>query len=88
VQYIAPGPAAKPAKALSGKERHELAKLPERIAALEGEIAALQATLADTTLYTKEPEVFDKTARRLARAQEDLEAAEHRWLELEEKQAG
>ncbi len=79
---------AKPAALLSGKEKHELAKLPERITALEAEIVTLNETLADTSLYTKQPELFDKASRRLARAQEELDSAELRWLELEEKQAG
>lgn len=77
----------KPAPALSGKERHELEKLPEKIAALEKEITTLNATLADAELYTKQPEVFDKTSRRLGKAVEELSTAESRWLELEEKRS-
>jgi ABC transport system ATP-binding/permease protein len=69
---------------MSYKLKHELEKLPERIATLETEIAALTTTLADAELYTKQPEQFDKASRRLHRAQEELEAAELRWLELEE----
>ncbi len=81
----APVPKVKAVVALSGKERHELEKLPAKISALEAEIAALSSTLADTALYTSQPEVFDKTSRRLGKASEELSAAELRWLELEEK---
>jgi ATP-binding cassette subfamily F protein uup len=66
---------------------HELEKLPARITALEAEIEALKVTLADADLYTKAPDVFDASSKRLGRAQSELEAAEGRWLELEEMKA-
>jgi len=75
---------AQPKVKMSGKEKHELDKLPGKIAALEAEIATLKETLLDVDLYTSDPERFDKATRRFARAQQELEAAEHRWLELEE----
>ncbi len=80
-------PEEKPAARMSGKERHELEKLPERIAALEKEIAALRETLLDADLYMKDPEAFDKATRRFDRAEKELETAESRWLELEEKRS-
>ena len=73
----------KPEK-MAYKFRHELEKLPERIAAMEKELAELKLLLADPNLYTKDPEKFDKTTRRIGKLQTDLDAAEHRWLELEE----
>ncbi len=74
-----------PAKSkMTFKLVHELEKLPGRMAALEAEIEALKMTLADADLYTKSPDVFDASSRRLGRAQSELEAAESRWLELEE----
>jgi len=72
-------------KILSGKERHELEKLPEKIAKLEAEIKALREKLLDVDFYTKNPAEFDSSSRRFALAQHDLETAESRWLELEEK---
>lgn len=69
---------------MSFKLVHELEKLPAKMAALEKEIEALKTTLHDADLYTKDPEQFDKASRRLGRAQAELEAAEGRWLELEE----
>jgi len=80
-----PTPDAPPQKSkMSFKLKHELEKLPERITALEAEIAALAASLEQADLYIKQPEQFDKASRRLPLAQHELEAAELRWLELEE----
>ncbi len=74
--------------ALSFTEQHELKKLPDTIAALEKEMAELQAILAtESDLYMKDPLRFDKTMRLIARAQAKLEEAEARWLELESKTA-
>lgn len=69
---------------MSFKLKHELEHLPARISALEAEIASLANTLTDAELYTKQPEQFDKASRRLHSTQQELEAAELRWLELEE----
>jgi ATP-binding cassette subfamily F protein uup len=80
----APAPEKSVAK-MSGKERHELEKLPGRIANLEKEIAELRELLLDADLYMKDPEHFDKSTRRFGRAEKELETAESRWLELEEK---
>ncbi|MFO0389833.1 MAG: ABC-F family ATP-binding cassette domain-containing protein [Alphaproteobacteria bacterium] len=73
-----------PAIKMSGKQKHELEKLPAKIAALEAEIAQLKETLLDVDLYTSNPDAFDKATRRFALAQQELEEAELRWLELEE----
>ncbi len=81
---IAEQPESAPKIKLSGKHKHELEKLPERIAALEQEITTLKDTLLDVDLYTSDPERFDNATRRFATAQHELEVAESRWLELEE----
>jgi ABC transport system ATP-binding/permease protein len=77
----------KPA-ALSFTELHELKKLPATIAALEKEIEPLRLLMADAELYTRDPQLFDRTLRYFTRAQKKLEDAENRWLELESKAAG
>jgi ATP-binding cassette subfamily F protein uup len=84
---LAPVATVKPATTnpLSGKERHELEKLPQKIQELEKEVETLREKLLDVDLYTKNPEDFDVSSRRFAQAQHELEQAESRWLELEEK---
>lgn len=69
---------------LSFKFRHELEKLPARIEALETELAQLREMLSEATLYTGNPDAFDKASRRFAQAERDLSNAEMRWLELEQ----
>ena len=68
--------AAPARKKLSYKEQRELAALPERIDALEKEIAAIEADLAAARIYTSD---------RLAPAQTELEALVERWAELAER---
>ncbi|MBS0270021.1 MAG: ATP-binding cassette domain-containing protein [Proteobacteria bacterium] len=78
--------ASTPAKQkLSFKDKHALTTLPVEIAKLEAEIQNLAAKLADADLFTRDRGAFDKTSDRLSQAQMQLEAAETRWLELEEK---
>jgi ATP-binding cassette subfamily F protein uup len=77
-----------PSKAkLSFKDKHALSTLPNEIAKLEMEIKTLSAKLADAALYTRDRLAFDKATARLAAAQRELEDAETKWLELEEKRA-
>jgi ATP-binding cassette subfamily F protein uup len=72
---------------LSYKDQRELDLLPERIAALEGEIAELEAALADGGLYARDAALAERTMRRHAEAKAELAAAEDRWLSLEEQRA-
>ncbi|NDF11997.1 MAG: ABC transporter ATP-binding protein [Proteobacteria bacterium] len=69
---------------LSNKEQYELKHLPQKIKTLTDEVNDLHRQLEDADLYMKHPEMFDRASRRVARAQEELEAAELLWLELEE----
>jgi len=68
---------------LSFKHKHALETLPKTMARLETTIAAHKKTLEDASLYTSDPERFQKTVDALARAEADLAAAEEEWLELE-----
>lgn len=82
-------PAQKPAstqpkRKLSFKEKHALETLPQRMEALEAEIALLDTALGDPNLFTRDPDGFDAKTRRLAQASGELAAAEDQWLELEE----
>lgn len=76
--------ASPPAAKMTFKLRHELEKLPERIAKLEADIALYESQLADSQLYMKDPAAFDTASRRFLRYKAELEAAETRWLELED----
>jgi hypothetical protein len=58
-------------------EQRELAALPERIDALEKEIAAIEADLSSGKIYSSE---------RYAPAQAELETMVERWAELAERQ--
>jgi ATP-binding cassette subfamily F protein uup len=84
----APQPRREPQQAprkLSFKEKHALETLPATMKKLESEIATLEATLADASLFTRDPKAFEQTAARLTAAREDLAKAEEQWLELEMK---
>jgi len=68
---------------LGYREQRELDGLPDRMAALEREIAALEETLGDPDLYRRDTEAFNRAAARLESAKTELDHAETRWLELE-----
>lgn len=74
----------KPAAKLSYKFKFELDNLPAKIEKLEHEISELDETLADSELYTTDPEKFDAAMKRYGKAKQELEKAELRWIELEE----
>jgi ATP-binding cassette subfamily F protein uup len=68
---------------MSFKDVHALKTLPGEIADLHARIAKHQRLLGDANLYIKDPKKFDATMAALAKDNATLEAAEHRWLELE-----
>ncbi len=72
---------------LNHKELRDRQELPGLIEKLEGEIAALHATLCDVTLYQKSPATVDAAKARLPQAEADLETAFARWAEIEERAA-
>lgn len=65
--------------------KKELDQLPKTITKLEKTIAHLHEALSTPDLYTTDPARFDDLAKDLQKAEGDLEKAEMRWLELEEK---
>ena len=75
--------AAAPKRRLSFNEKHALETLPKTIEALHAEIARQQRRLDDPNLYAKDRKTFDEASNAMARAQQELAAAEDRWLELE-----
>lgn len=83
----APKQEKSPAKKLSYKLEYEMEQLPATIAALRHECEAIESVMADPDLYAREPERFMKLSKRMPLAQAELEAAELRWLELEDMRA-
>jgi ATP-binding cassette subfamily F protein uup len=76
-----PAPATK--RRLNFNEKHALDTLPGTIEKLHAEIARQQKLLDDPGLYARDRKQFDEASRAMAKAQEELAAAEDRWLELE-----
>ena len=68
---------------MSFNDRRALETLPARIAALQIQIAGLNAILADPDLYARDPGRFGATTQALAVARDELAAAEEQWLILE-----
>ena len=84
---MAASAAPQPPRKLSFMEKHALATLPGEIEKLEAEITALNVKLADSRLFATDRTAFDKATARLATVQSNLESAESRWLDLEERRA-
>ena len=80
---VEPPPKPQPAARLSYKDQRMLDLLPDAMAALEMEIAALESELSDSGLYGADPDRFVRAAARLEAARAELSAAEERWLALE-----
>jgi ATP-binding cassette subfamily F protein uup len=74
---------AAPKRRLSFNEKHALETLPKTIEKLQAEIAKQQRLLDDPDLYRKDRRKFDEASAAIATAQNELAAAEDRWLELE-----
>jgi ATP-binding cassette subfamily F protein uup len=74
-------------KKLGYQEARELTALPDRIAALEGEHAALQARLADPALYRGDPAQINVLQSKLATLESETTAAYARWEALEARAA-
>jgi ATP-binding cassette subfamily F protein uup len=87
IQSTAPAPVTfeKKPDPLPFALKKELEQLPKTIAKLEKTIEKLHEDLALPDLYTTDPARFDDLAKDLQKAEGDLEKAEVRWLELEEK---
>jgi ATP-binding cassette subfamily F protein uup len=75
---------SKPAR-LSFREKTDLETLPDRIAALSAEIAALEASIADPGLFARGKTVFAAAVARLDAAKSQRDQAEEHWLEVEIK---
>ncbi len=70
---------------LSFKDQRRLDELETRLPAFAAEIERFETRLSDPDLYARDRAAWDKTSAALAKAREDLAAAETEWLELEER---
>ena len=71
---------------LSYKDQRELDGLPACMDALRQEIAKLEKTLSDPSLFSANPSAYQTATARHGAAQSELAQAEERWLELELRQ--
>jgi ATP-binding cassette subfamily F protein uup len=83
----APAVIAPPKKTvkLSYKDQRRLEECEALVAASPKIIGDLEARLADTNFYARDPVGFDKIMKALDKARADLAQAEEDWLALEEK---
>jgi ATP-binding cassette subfamily F protein uup len=71
------------ARRLSFNEKHALERLPAQMERLRTRKTKLQALLADSQLYTKDPKRFAEASAALTKTGSELARAEEQWLELE-----
>jgi ATP-binding cassette subfamily F protein uup len=76
-------PVPQPRRRLSFKDKHALETLPQTIAALQAEAAALQASLDDPGFYARDRTGFEQVTAALGALQHQIAAAEEQWLALE-----
>ena len=69
---------------LSYKDQRDYDLLPARVEELAARIARDEAALHDPALYTRDPAKFAALSEAVAKAREEKDAAEGRWLELAE----
>ncbi|WP_129792061.1 ABC-F family ATP-binding cassette domain-containing protein [Sphingosinicella sp. CPCC 101087] len=77
-------PPPRPRTKLSYKDQRDYDLLPQRIEALEAEIARDENILSDPDLYRRDPERFAQLTAAIDKARAERDAAEERWLELAE----
>ncbi|MDU6411581.1 MAG: ABC transporter ATP-binding protein [Yersiniaceae bacterium] len=80
--------AKRPGNKLSYNLQRELEQLPQRIDALEKEIAALQETMSDASFFSQPHDETQRVIDALAKAESELEAAFERWESLEAQKNG
>ena len=64
------------------EEKYALETLPQEIESLRDQIAALEATLSDADLYSRDPTAFEAASNDLSSLEIKLAEAEDQWLEL------
>jgi len=69
---------------LSYMVQRELDALPEKIETAEAELAELQSIISDPEFYENDQTTIEITMKKVATAQENLEALYARWEEIEQ----
>ncbi|MEI2265108.1 ABC transporter ATP-binding protein [Erwinia sp. CGal63] len=75
--------AKRPAAKMSYNLQRELEQMPQKMEQLEGELASLQAKVADASFFSQPHDATQPVLDALARAEQELEAAFERWEYLE-----
>ena len=76
--------ANRPAR-LSFRDRHRLDTLPDEIATIDAEIAAIETKLAITDLFQNDPNLFKRLVDMLAAHKDSKDQKEMEWLDAAEK---
>ena len=79
-------PEKKKSNRLGYMEKRELAALPEKIEALETDLAALKAELDDPQLFAIQPAVAVQKTQQMAELEQQLDQLVERWAELAERE--
>jgi ATP-binding cassette subfamily F protein uup len=69
----------------SSKDQRALDQVADRMTTLEAEVKTIENALADPNLYARDPAKFEKASALLVAKKGELETAELKWLELEER---
>ena len=72
-----------PKQRLSYKEKRELESLPDKIEALEAEIAAIHDRMAQPDFYQQPSDVIATETAKVQELESELATAYERWEELE-----
>ncbi len=83
----AAAPAAEKRRKLGNRERKELEALPEKIAALESDLEALQAQMADAAFYRQSPADIRSSRDRASALEAEIAQLYSRWEALENAQS-
>ena len=70
---------------LSYKDKRELDDLPGRMEIIQGQIVSLTSELSNSNLFQRDRKRYDIVSLELEKNVKDLELAEQKWLELEER---
>jgi len=68
---------------LSFKQKFALDSLPKQMDDLQKRLAVIETRMADSGLFSRDPDAFGKFAESHGKLKADLEAKEMEWLELE-----